>query len=143
MKTLTEQLDGKCKHFNGPYNETCRAGVNYRQLADDSRPGYLNRLPCKKTHFKEDVIAPCALLEWKTPEDVAAEEAMIKAELAKMMEEMANDICPHCHQPITEYQQVSRCVYAKPCGHRQYQGKVPTDRPHVIVEEYPEWTDEE
>lgn len=37
----------KCRHYKGPiHNEFCAVGVNYRKLADDSKPGYLVRLPC-------------------------------------------------------------------------------------------------
>ena len=35
-----------CRHFTGLINETCEAGVNYRELGDDSRPGVVLRLPC-------------------------------------------------------------------------------------------------
>lgn len=71
-KTLEEQINGWCKHYTGAgRNETCRAGVNYAQLGDDSRPGMLNRLPCLRTHFKEDVVAECELREWHTPEEIA------------------------------------------------------------------------
>ena len=71
-KTLEEQINGWCKHYNGAgRNETCRAGVNYNELADDSRPGILNRLPCLREHMKEDVIAECELREWHTPEEIA------------------------------------------------------------------------
>lgn len=71
-KTLEEQINGWCKHYSGTSrNETCRAGVNYGQLADDSRPGMLNRLPCLRTHFKEDVVAECKLREWHTLEEIA------------------------------------------------------------------------
>jgi len=73
-KTLEEQINGWCKHYTGTgRSETCRAGVNYAQLGDDSRPGMLNRLPCLRTHFKEDVVAECALREWPTPEEIAAQ----------------------------------------------------------------------
>lgn len=33
--------------------------------------------------------------------------------------------CLHCDMPFNELEQVGRCVYAYPCGHRQYQGTVP------------------
>lgn len=33
--------------------------------------------------------------------------------------------CPQCCQHVTSIEQVGRCVYAKPCGCRVYQGKVP------------------
>lgn len=37
----------KCRHYSSPiHNNTCSVGVNYRQLGDDSKPGYLVRLPC-------------------------------------------------------------------------------------------------
>lgn len=71
-KTLEEQIGGWCKHYTGAgRNETCGAGVNYAQLGDDSRPGMLNRLPCLRSHFHEDVVAECALQEWHTPEEIA------------------------------------------------------------------------
>lgn len=36
-----------------------------------------------------------------------------------------SDICIHCQKPFTTLTQVGRCVYASPCGCRQYQGKLP------------------
>jgi hypothetical protein len=36
-----------CRHYSSPvHNECCKVGVNYRKLGDDSRAGYLARLPC-------------------------------------------------------------------------------------------------
>ena len=32
--------------------------------------------------------------------------------------------CLTCGVEITKVRQVKRCVYAEPCGHRQYQGKI-------------------
>lgn len=28
------------------------------------------------------------------------------------------NICPHCQTPIAKTEQVGRCRYARPCGHR-------------------------
>lgn len=39
------------------------------------------------------------------------------------LEELANHICPICHKPAESEDQVGRCVYARPCGHRMFQGK--------------------
>lgn len=79
MKSLEEQLNNKCKHYTGAgRSDTCRAGVNYNELADGSRPGLLNRLPCLREHFKEDEIAVCELREWHTPEEIAEQIAHIK-----------------------------------------------------------------
>lgn len=36
-----------------------------------------------------------------------------------------SDTCLHCGATITGMQQIGRCVYASPCGCRQYQGKLP------------------
>lgn len=30
--------------------------------------------------------------------------------------------CIHCGEDIDELEQIGRCVYARPCGHRQFQG---------------------
>ena len=38
---------------------------------------------------------------------------------------MNRDICPHCEDRIEKFEQVGSCVYAMPCGHRLYQGRVP------------------
>jgi len=45
-------------------------------------------------------------------------------EFAKMISGEATH-CLHCNQPIDHLEQVGRCVYAEPCGHRQYQGRLP------------------
>lgn len=79
-KTLEEQINNWCKHYTGAgRDETCRAGVNYNELADGDSPGMLNRLPCLRTHFKEDVVAECALREWHTPEEIAERVAASRA----------------------------------------------------------------
>lgn len=36
-----------------------------------------------------------------------------------------SDLCIHCQKPFTALTQVGRCVYAAPCGCRQYQGTLP------------------
>jgi hypothetical protein len=36
-----------------------------------------------------------------------------------------SDICIHCQKQVNKLEQVGRCVYASPCGCRQYQGTVP------------------
>ena len=46
-------------------------GINYLELAGGERKGYLNRLPCIRTHYKDDVVAECSLREWHTPEEIA------------------------------------------------------------------------
>jgi hypothetical protein len=36
--------------------------------------------------------------------------------------------CLICQAPVATWSQVGRCVYALPCQHRQYQGKIPRSR---------------
>jgi len=85
-KTLEEQINGWCKHYASPArNETCRMGVNYAELGDGSRPGYLNRLPCLRTHFKEDIVAECELREWHTPEEIAEHVQSSRASMMRVV----------------------------------------------------------
>ena len=79
-KSLEQQINGWCKHYTGTgRSETCRAGVNYNELGDGSRPGMLNRLPCLREHLKEDTVAECALREWHTSEEIAERIAKMRA----------------------------------------------------------------
>ena len=44
---------------------------------------------------------------------------------AKILIEMLEaKTCIVCHNPIMEKYQIGRCIYAKPCHHRQYQGEL-------------------
>jgi hypothetical protein len=144
-KSLAEQIGGKCKHFTGIQNATCKRGVNYEELVGGGRTGIGCRIPCTGdngcAHAPNIKVVPCALREFPTPEEVQAEEEMIQVEIEKQLTNLATDICPDCERPIEEYRQVGRSVYASPCGHRLYQGKVPSDKPHLIVSEYPDWMD--
>lgn len=45
-------------------------------------------------------------------------------EAKQFLEELKQNICPRCHLDIVEYEQIGRCVYAKPCGHRLGTGTV-------------------
>lgn len=67
---------GTCKHFNGIQNNTCHAGVRYKQFA-------LGVFPCIKKFNKENVT--CDKYAEPSAEEVAAHDAMIKAEMEKFM----------------------------------------------------------
>ena len=49
-------------------------------------------------------------------------------QIAKFFKNLANDKCPHCGAIIEKKDQDGRCVYAKPCGHRLYQGTLPKEK---------------
>jgi len=54
--------------------------------------------------------------------EITAEQALAAQQaLITMLE---GKYCIHCRAPIERKEQVGRCVYARPCGHRQYQGEV-------------------
>ncbi len=51
-----------------------------------------------------------------------------RAAIQRYFENLNADLCPFCQAKIEEEQQVGRCVYAKPCGHRLYQGRAKTEK---------------
>jgi hypothetical protein len=101
----------------------CRAGVAYDDVeaATPAGPRW-KRLPCFRD--QED-IATCAQRRFPTDEEIEARNTERRARVLAYFENIANNECPHCHQAVKKYQQVGRCVYADPCGHRMYQGRVP------------------
>lgn len=54
-------------------------------------------------------------------------------ELATALEKMVSlwmrktEECPHCGAHVESMEQVGRCVYSRPCGCRQLQGRVPKE----------------
>ena len=77
---LERQLRGKCRHFNGVQNETCKAGVSYDSL---SVKGY--GIPCVAS-AKDHTL--CAHYEALTEQEIAEEIAWEKAEMAKFEKAM-------------------------------------------------------
>lgn len=106
-----------CKHYNGIPSKTCRAGVSYEDVkGEERRP--LN-YPC----FKDSgCTVVCSKAEFRTPEEVAEEERKVEEVVKAFLDNIGNDICPHCNTPIKEKKQVGRCVYSVTCGCRLYQG---------------------
>ena len=69
MKTIEEQIGGRCKHFTGMINEVCKCGINYKQAFGD-RP--VMKMPCIKdrmSHLTDEII-PCDKIEFPTPEEI-------------------------------------------------------------------------
>lgn len=126
MNDHNKQLRAKtCRHFNGIMNDRCEAGVEYKTVRVVPPQG-MHQWPCI-----DPGVGHCAKLEYKTPQELADEEKEIDAMLAKMlgglsklMERTAPE-CLHCGKHVDALTQVGRCVYAEPCGCRQYQGTVP------------------
>jgi len=55
-------------------------------------------------------------------------ELEVQAMLDNYLADLDAHVCPQCKASIIQFRQVGRCVYASPCGHRLYQGKVPKDK---------------
>jgi hypothetical protein len=55
-------------------------------------------------------------------EEMTKEEKRIIADFLTRLAEGKE--CPHCHTTIERKEQIGRCIYAQPCGHRLYQGKL-------------------
>lgn len=115
---LLAQATRRCRHFNGVHHKTCNIGIAYE---DVKGPKYA--LPCIS-----DPNAPtCESRSLLTRAEAEAEEAESAAIVKAYLDDLASDRCPICHQPITKRQQVGRCVYGEPCGHRLYQGTLPKE----------------
>lgn len=98
----------KCRHFNGPiHNDCCKAGVNYRKLGDDSKPGYLARLPCVVGSPLTKEPVTCDKIDLFTEKELEQIEQeitinsnfMIKivAEIRKSKSNFGEVICPKCN----------------------------------------------
>lgn len=107
-----------CVNYHG-VGRVCDAGLLPRDLLDEAKSGS-ERVPC----FREGIAIPCPYRRYPTPEEDAAREAESKVSGQRFLGNLANDICPRCERPITHKRQVGRCVYADPCGHRLYQGRL-------------------
>ncbi len=72
MKSIEEQIGGKCVHFNGIQNESCKCGINYKQ-AFGERP--IMKMPCVKDRMKHltDELIACNHLQFPTSEEVKKE----------------------------------------------------------------------
>jgi hypothetical protein len=83
MRTLAEQIGGKCKHFTGIMADggKCNAGVVYLTIksTDENRKG-IAKYPC----FRENIEVPCAKREFLTPEEVATEIAELESSWERM-----------------------------------------------------------
>lgn len=51
-------------------------------------------------------------------------ELWIKEQISKIRASVDGSVCCECGGNITKKVQVGRCVYAEPCGHRLYQGRI-------------------
>lgn len=75
MKTLNEQIAGKCIHFNGLGNKLCDAGIKYKDVeVKGARP---IRIPCLKDSCLTG--GECSKIQFPTDEEIAKQTEEIKA----------------------------------------------------------------
>lgn len=117
-----------CVHFNGTQHKACDAGVAYESV----RAGHGFRLPCLPVEGVT-CATTCHRFTLPTAEQLAEHEAKIQAALDRLSQRAARRECVVCGEPVATFEQGGRCVYAKPCGHRQGQGRAADfdkHRPH-------------
>ena len=117
-------LLGTCKYFNGIAQHTCVAGIRYWSVGPQ---------PCIKEYDTGKHV--CPLRQFPTDDEahgaaVTRENGLDKA-LAQWDSRHLNHECVECGTPYERLRQRGPCVYADPCGHRQYQGRLPKEgTPH-------------
>ena len=119
-----------CRHYNGiggtiaeqtmEQGRTCDAGIAYRDVKVEAEsPGLLNRWPCF-----EGTTLTCPKQSFLSAAEKAERERQSRAAVVQFLADIAANVCPHCKAEITRKRQVGLCVYADPCGHRLYQGRL-------------------
>jgi len=68
-KSLREQIAGKCIHFTGLMNDTCKAGVDYEQFRKQSTPEKPVGFPCLRDC---DNAPACSKREWPSEDHIQA-----------------------------------------------------------------------
>lgn len=97
----------RCRHYSSPiHNACCKAEVNYRKLGDDSKPGYLIRLPCVVGSPLTKNPATCEKVSLLTEDELLKEEKEIEesgkhfsaaiSEIRKKKLQSGHVECPKC-----------------------------------------------
>lgn len=103
----------ECRHFNGIQHDTCKAGVRYDAVRDESARPY--RFPCLDTG--KGCPDTCTARSLLTQEEHAEKEREMRAAVARMLDLHAVGKCHLCEAPIEPSKVVGHCLYAS-CGHR-------------------------
>lgn len=103
-----------CKHFTGLLDPPCQAGILYATFP----PGSLPCIPGYNTGGGR-----CGCFEVMTDQEAQDYEAVIQKTALGMLTGLLSGNCPTCGAKVETEEKVGRSVYARPCGHRLYQGK--------------------
>lgn len=83
MRSLEEQIGGRCIHFTGISNNACEVGVNYVDVRDSESSPY--KWPCTDKGCR----VTCDKRRFPTAEEVKAEIDEIKAHTETLMKAMS------------------------------------------------------
>ena len=121
---MTRKNGEFCNHFTGLVGHSaCRAGVAYDDVKEPG-DGHGVMLPCIQGY--EGTIV-CPKRELPTAEQIAQRDAEVADWLHRLAAATRGELkeCLECRAPVERYVEVRPCVYAEPCGHRQWQGRAP------------------
>ena len=95
---------GKCKHFTGVQNKTCKAGVSYQtfRLVTPDERGRTFPLPCLDAD-----CAACDKREYPTQEEIDAD----KADMERRMNLLARGLSACCEATFNESQVIASGKY--------------------------------
>lgn len=119
----------ECRHFTGEFYKVCKAGVAYESVKDehfdrtDLAPVFRTALPCRTKPGGVDCRTVCEKRDFPTLEEATEMVDEQERRFTERLKLMAENYCPEHKIPITKTQ-VGRCVYAKECGCRLYQGRI-------------------
>lgn len=125
-----------CVHYNGILGgdildkealegRRCKAGIRYADVKEQGI-GHGTRFPCVDS---QRGTITCPLHQYPTKAQIAEQERQLTEYLERFAKVMSGELkeCLTCHKPVERYREVRPCVYAEPCGHRQYQGRAPKE----------------
>lgn len=118
---MTDFENECCKHFTGLDKPACELNIPYDSVRDsESHPYQWACLHHGARHL-------CGSFELHSAEEIAEREREVAAIMEKFLafEQKRSTACPHCGVHVEQLEQVGRCVYSKPCGHRLWQGRIP------------------
>lgn len=107
MKTLREQIAGRCKHYAAPAtHDTCAVGVSFNAMQTEAKNlgvRWFEAIPCFKGEGRKLTCSRCA---FPTPEEVEAEVAECDASFGRIKRARAAIVaskkthgeidCPNC-----------------------------------------------
>jgi hypothetical protein len=92
----------------------CKAGMLYADVKGRKETGGVS-VPCVPN--LDAGLTTCPLYAPRSEEQAAEEMRREMEHMTTHFAVVAAGYCPHCGKPMRQ-EQIGRCVYAKPCGHR-------------------------